>query len=237
MKFSIVIPVYNVEKYLRKCLDSVLNQTYRDFEVIIVNDESPDNSQSIIDEYVKKDDRFKCYNKKNGGLSDARNFGLQYITGDYLIFLDSDDYIEKDLLIEISRVANGYDIIKYNLKLVDEDGKLIRKAKSFSKNGKSSFKDLINVEFFQPAWSYAYNIEYWKENNFKYEVGRIHEDFGLTPLCALLAKKIYLLNYDGYNYVQRTGSIMNGATKTKKRAYDILYHFRFKPIPQAYRPA
>ena len=97
MKFSIVIPVYNVEKYIDKCLKSIINQTYDNFEVIVVNDGSPDNSQVIIDKYVKKDKRFKSYEKKNGGLSDARNYGLEYISGDYLLFIDSDDNIEKDL--------------------------------------------------------------------------------------------------------------------------------------------
>lgn len=105
MKFSIVIPVYNVEEYIDKCLNSVLNQTYKDFEVIIVNDGSPDNSIQIIDRYVKMDDRFKVYSKENGGLSAARNFGVKKVSGDYLIFLDSDDYIEKDLLLKISEVA------------------------------------------------------------------------------------------------------------------------------------
>ena len=82
MKFSIVIPVYNVEKYIDKCLNSIINQTYKNFEVIIVNDGTKDNSQQIIDEYVKKDNRFKSYKKENGGLSDARNYGIKYATGD-----------------------------------------------------------------------------------------------------------------------------------------------------------
>lgn len=116
-------------------------------------------------------------------------------------------------------------MIKYNLKLVDEKGKLIRKAKPFANEGEITFKELVNEEYFQPACSYAYNLKYWRNNKFEYEVGRVHEDFGLTPICMLLAPKIYMLNYYGYNYVQREGSITNGAEKMKKRAYDILYHF------------
>ena len=96
MKFSIIVPVYNVEKYLKRCLDSIQNQTYDNFEVIIVNDGSPDHSQEIIDEYVKHDDRFLSYQKENGGLSDARNYGVKYATGDYLLFVDSDDYVSSD---------------------------------------------------------------------------------------------------------------------------------------------
>ena len=92
-KISIIIPIYNVEKYLRRCLDSVLNQTFTDWEAICVNDGSPDNSDVILAEYAARDTRFKIVNKKNGGLSDARNAGMQVATGDYILYLDSDDFI------------------------------------------------------------------------------------------------------------------------------------------------
>ena len=97
-KFSIIIPVYNVEKYLKKCLDSVFNQTYKDYEVIVVNDGTKDNSMDIVKDYD-----VKVINQKNQGLSAARNAGVKKATGEYLIFLDSDDYWEKDLLKELSK--------------------------------------------------------------------------------------------------------------------------------------
>ena len=226
MKFSIVVPVYNVERYIDRCLNSIIEQTYKDFEVIIVNDETPDNSQNIIDKYTKKDSRFKSYSKKNGGLSDARNFGVKYTTGDYLLFIDSDDYIEKDLLLKLNECTGKNDIIRYKINVVDENGNLIKKTNGPDKSGNITFSQLVNdVEIFQTAWSYAYNMNFWKKNNFQYEKGRIHEDFGLTPLCTILAQNIYFLNYYGYNYVQREGSIMNGSEKNTKRVYDTLYHF------------
>jgi glycosyltransferase involved in cell wall biosynthesis len=93
---SIIVPVYNVEKYLAQCLDSLLNQTYRDFEVLIVNDGTKDSSAQIAMDYVKKDsDHFMLLNKENGGLSDARNYALPYAKGKYITFLDSDDYVEE----------------------------------------------------------------------------------------------------------------------------------------------
>ena len=95
-KFSIVIPVYNVEKYIKKCLDSVANQSFKDYEVIVVNDGTKDNSMDIVKEYD-----FKVVNQKNMGLSEARNTGVKSSTGEYIIFLDSDDYIEKDLLKDL----------------------------------------------------------------------------------------------------------------------------------------
>ena len=128
MKFSIIIPVYNVEPYLEKCLDSVINQTYKNFEVIIVNDSSPDNSQKIIDKYVKKDKRFKGYIKENGGVSSVRNYGLQKVSGDYILFLDGDDYIDISLLEELSKkIANQYpDIVRFSLSTVTEKNELIK---------------------------------------------------------------------------------------------------------------
>ena len=128
MKFSIIIPVYNVEPYLEKCLDSVTNQTYKNFEVIIVNDSSPDNSQKIIDKYVKKDKRFKGYIKENGGVSSVRNYGLQKVSGDYILFLDGDDYIDISLLEELSKkIANQYpDIVRFSLSTVTEKNELIK---------------------------------------------------------------------------------------------------------------
>ena len=104
MKFSVIVPIYNVEKYLSKCFDSILNQTYSDFEIIAVNDGSPDNSQEIIDQYkANYPQKIKAFTKQNGGLSDARNFGIQRADGDYLLFIDSDDYINPVLL---QRLAN-----------------------------------------------------------------------------------------------------------------------------------
>ena len=225
MKYSIIVPVYNVEKYIRKCLESIYNQTYNNYEVIIVNDGSKDNSELIIDEYIKKDNRFKCYSKSNGGLSDARNYGLKYVTGDYILFVDSDDYIDTNLLKELSNHTK-YDMIKFKTNIVDFNYKLIRKEKTLCNSKEVSCVDLFNIEFCEPAWSYAYKTSFFRNNKFKYSKGKIHEDFGLTPLCLIKAKKIYYLNYYGYNYVIRKDGIIN-STKSKKRVDDMLFHFDY----------
>ena len=96
-KISVIIPVYNVEKYLDKCIMSVINQSYKNLEIIIVDDGSTDNSRVLCDKYAKIDNRIKVFHKKNGGLSDARNFGLKHATGEFIAFLDSDDWVDKDL--------------------------------------------------------------------------------------------------------------------------------------------
>ncbi len=228
MKFSIIVPVYNVEKYIDKCLSSILNQTYKNYEVIVVNDGSPDNSQIIIDEYVKKDNRFKSYKKVNGGLSDARNYGINLATGDYLLFLDSDDYIEKELLFKLNDILvknPDIDLIKFKFNFVTEMGELISKEEGYNEEKYIDVISLLKLEHVEPAWSYAYNKNFWDKNNFKYPIGKIHEDFGLTPYILLKSQTMYYLPYYGLNYVQREGSITKGSTKAQKRCYDTLWHF------------
>ena len=120
---SIIIPVYKVEKYIYKCIDSVLNQTYKNLEIILVDDGSPDKCPEICEEYAKKDNRIKIIHKKNGGLSDARNAGLKVATGKYIGFVDSDDYIEKDMyqVLYNNIIKTNSDISIVNLKEVKEN--------------------------------------------------------------------------------------------------------------------
>lgn len=228
VKFSIVVPVYNVEEYLAKCLDSILNQTYRDFEVIVVNDGTPDNSQAIIDKYAKNDKRIKSYIKKNGGLSDARNFGVKKANGEYLLFVDSDDTINKELLEKINEVIDkDVDVIRYQINKID-DKSYVDASNTFTNvTGEEAFIKLIDNSWFVTACSSAYRMEYWKKNNYKYALGRLHEDFGLTPYVYINAKKVTAIDYVGYNYYFRNNSIMNDNNREKilKKNEDCLYHF------------
>ena len=229
MKYSIVIPVYNVEKYIERCLNSVLNQTYKNLEVIVVNDGTPDNSQAIIDKFAERDKRVKSYIKENGGLSSARNYGVNYATGDYLLFIDSDDYIGLDYIEKVNKAltTNDADVLKSKLVLVDDDGTIIRRETGLNTNGYVSFIDLVNIEFLEPAWSYVYKLDFYKKNNFMYVEGMLHEDFGLTPEILMKANKIYYLNHYTYYYVQRNNSIMstNSLEKLKTKAYDMLQQY------------
>ena len=235
MKFSIVVPVYNVEKYIDKCLKSIENQCYKDFEVIIVNDGSLDHSEDIIEKYVSRDERFNCYKKENGGLSDARNYGLQYAQGEYLLFLDSDDYFEPLLLEKISNEilkCKKVDLIRFDIRMVDEDGKILGKTDyhHFSNIPMNyAVKEILDTNMVEPAWSYVYNMEFFKSNKFSYPVGKLHEDFGLTPYILVKAKNISSLDYVGLNYVQRSGSIMNtkDIEKDRKKVIDCFYHYEY----------
>lgn len=228
IKFSIIVPVYNVEEYIADCLDSILKQSYDNYEVIVVNDGSPDNSQDIIDKYVKKDKRIKSYIKKNGGLSDARNFGVKKAKGDYLVFLDSDDTINDRLLEELNKVDNNVDIIRYQVNKIDKDNSYVNKSEVFDlKNGEEAFISLINNDWFVSACSSAYRREYFVKNKYEYPLGKLHEDFGVTPFIYINAKKVTSIDYVGYNYYFRDNSIMNSNNmdKIKRKNNDCLYHF------------
>ena len=224
MKFSIIVPVYNVEEYILKCLESINKQSYDNYEVIIVNDGSPDNSEKIIKKYIKNNKKFKYYKKDNGGLSDARNYGIQFTTGDYLLFVDSDDYIDEKLLQKINDIVikNQYDLVKFNF--VDViDNKEYPHIEKLTKSKKVDIKEIIYFDYFEPACSYCYNLNFYKTHSYKFEKGKYHEDFGLLPLILLDSKSIYYLNYFGYYYVKRENSITNDTKKAYQKAEDVLY--------------
>lgn len=226
-KFSIIIPVYNVEKYIKKCLDSVFNQSFKDYEVIVVNDGTKDKSMDIVKEYD-----LTIINQENAGLSAARNTGLSKAKGEYIFFLDSDDYIEKDLLKELDKsIKNKPDIVRFQIQEVFEDGRIVEyKEEPFTnKNGVEAFSHISNYHFVENAWAYIYRKKYLEENNFKFKKGTIHEDFGLVPLVIIKASKVNSISYIGYNYVQREGSIMSQINydKTKKKVEDFYNHYLF----------
>ena len=229
MKFSIIVPVYNVYKYLKKCLDSITNQSYDNYEVIIVNDGSPDNSQEIIDEFVTKNKKFKCYKKKNGGLSSARNYGLKKATGDYILFLDSDDYIERDLLKKLAEAISkgNADVIRFECNVVDENGKIIRKDiadEYIMQDINEIIENHIRKDFVEASCFYCYKKDFWNKNKFEFAEGKLHEDTGLIPYVLYRANKISAIPYHGYNYVQRDGSITksNNIEKDVKKANDVI---------------
>ncbi len=226
-KFSIIVPVYNVEKYIGKCLDSIMNQTNKDFEVIVVNDGTKDHSMEIVKNYD-----VKVINQKNQGLSAARNRGVKEATGEYILFIDSDDYIEKDLLKELAKsLKNNPDIVRFQIQEVYEDGKIIKYEENpfENKNGEEAFSEITKYHFVENAWAYLYKKTYYEENKFKFKEGTIHEDFGIVPLIIIKANRVNSISYIGYNYLQRTGSIMSQSNYKKivKKVDDFYNHYLF----------
>jgi len=210
-KISIIIPVYNVSKYLKRCLDSVINQTYKNIEIIIVNDGSTDDSLKICESYQKKDKRIIIINQKNQGLSAARNKGLNIANGKYICFIDSDDYVFYDYVLYLYRLIkkDNYDFSSCNsIKIINnKQFKTNIKEKKYILNSKTALKMLFNNNnnFSQSAWGKLYKKELFK--NIKYPVGKVYEDIETTGNIILKSKKIIYSTLPKYNYCIRNDSI------------------------------
>lgn len=231
-KVSIIVPVYNVEKYLNRCIDSIIKQTFENIEIILVDDGSTDNSSKICDEYALKDHRIKVIHKANGGLSEARNYGIDVATGDYLLFVDSDDYIDVNLIKNLEQyMDNQLDVIKFKIIRVDEYGKEIKKVDGpiFEElSGEKAFKELVfHDELLECACVYLFKKSLIINNNFKFALGAEHEDFGLIPLIIITAKSMVSVDNYGYYYVQSNNSITRNQNydRTLKRFNDSLIHY------------
>lgn len=234
-KISVIVPVYNTEKYIEKCLKSILNQTMDDIEIIVVNDGSTDNSENIIKEIEKNNDtkiQIKYFKKENGGLSDARNYGVKKATGKYISFIDSDDYIDEELYKNLEKyIDEDIDVIKFKMETVDENYKTINKLDGpvfETTTGEKAFENMcIEDTFLDVACIYLYKREFFIKNDFKYMPNTYHEDFGLTPIVIIQAKTLVSTKYFGYHYLQRENSITSIENKEKeeKKAYDVLKHY------------
>lgn len=220
-KYSIIVPVYNGEKYLENCLNSIFKQTNQDFEIICVNDGSTDSSMSILNQYA---DDIIIINQENMGLSIARNNGVKKANGRYLIFIDCDDYIENKLLEKIDIVSkNNPDLIRFGLNEIINDQKQEITAPVFNNLvGFDAFKEILKNKYVEPACIYAYNKDFYIKNNFEFMPNMYHEDFGLIPKIILKADKVTSINYPGYNYVKRENSITTDPNKESKRINDLL---------------
>ncbi len=217
MKFSIIVPIYNVEEYLDRCLKSILLQSYKNYEVLMISDKSNDNSDSIAKKYENKDKRFKRIYKENTGLAKAKNIGIDNAKGDYILFVDGDDHIDKDLLSILSNEIGDNEIVRFQVQEILNNKPIKYREKPFkSCNGTEAFEKISKYHFIEPSWAYAYSLKFWKNNKFKFMNGCIAEDFGLTPLIISKCNKIKSISYIGYNYVQRDNSLMNEIEYSKK---------------------
>jgi len=220
-KISIIIPIYNVEKYLSACVESIIHQTYQNLEIILVNDGSTDACPQICDEYATKDQRIKVIHKTNGGLSDARNAGYEKVTGGYLAFVDSDDKVALDLyqnLIETSILYNA-DIVECGfLKFQDEKDleKTIEHNKVEEFETEKALELLLKEDLKQVVWNKLYKSDV--VNNLLFEKGKIHEDEFWAYQIFARAKKIVRVNKALYFYRQQNDSIMAEKYSVKRLA-------------------
>ena len=216
---SVIVPIYDVEEYLDRCVESIVNQTYRNLEIILVDDGSPDNCPQLCDSWAEKDNRIKVVHKENGGLSDARNAGMPFATGEIISFIDSDDWIELDMYEEmLNRMqADNSDIISCGVKWVEEDGSLIRDFTSENEvlDTKTAMKELLNdSKLKQHVWNKIYKYDLIKDIPF--EKGKYHEDVFWSYQVVGIAKKVSIVNKSFYNYVQRSNSIMGEGFSAKR---------------------
>ena len=221
MKISVIVPVYNVEKYIKKCLDSLVNQTLDGVEIIVVNDCCPDNSQKIIDEYTKKYKNVKSYIKENGGLSDARNYGIKKATGKYISFVDSDDYIRNDMLEIMYNYAIKEDldvVVCDSINVYDNGSEILIKS-----NNNYSDNDVRNYIISPPmACTRLFKKTIFDKIQFKKNI--YYEDLEMTPKVVNITDKIGFVSEGLYYYVQRDGSIMKQNVFNKKllNIFDVL---------------
>jgi len=216
---SIIIPIYNVEEYLRECIDSALKQTYKDIELILVDDGSPDNCPQICDEYVALDSRVKVIHKENGGLSAARNSGLAMAKGEYVYFLDSDDYIAENAIRQLHDKAkeNDLDVVLFDGFVVDEGGKrdeancyYIHKGRYDNVyDGKTLFVEMVSNSDYRSAVPLLYIRKACLINwNLTFYEGILHEDELFTFLLLMQCKRAGHLSKSLYYRRKRAGSIM-----------------------------
>lgn len=219
--FSIIVPVYNVYKYIEKCLESLVNLDYDNYEIIIVNDGSTDDSYKIIDKYQKKYPKLiKSYKKKNGGLSSARNYGIKKSSNDYLLFVDSDDYIELNTLSILNKHINKNksDIVVFNYKAIYSNYDI--SVNTFNKDIKEIDKRyLISIP---SACNKAVKKSVFKDNNIEFVKGIYYEDLATMPRLIKYTKNISFIDDYLYNYLVREESISN-ETKYNKQWDDIFY--------------
>lgn len=210
---SIIIPVYNVEEYLAECLDSVLAQTYKNLEIIVVNDGSTDRSGEICQEYAKKDQRIILIEKENGGLSDARNAGIKMATGEYLMFLDSDDYWGGQIVSDLSKIISDSnpDIILHEYSLINgiESEKELDNSYE-AKNFKKDFHSLVEMNKYKSnAWTKIIKRNILLGNDILFEKGLLHEDVAYSfDISPFINTYVYYPN-DFYKYRIRSNSISN----------------------------
>jgi len=213
-EISVIVPVYNVEKYLEKCIDSILSQTFKNFEVILVDDGSTDSCGIICDKYERLDNRVKVIHKTNGGLSSARNFGLEIAGGEYVVFVDSDDWIDENMCQELYNEAkeNNADIVQCKfIKAYDENAIICHNQFNDIEviGNLDALNNLYNDRCIETVvtWNKLYKRDLF--NDITFPNGKLHEDEFTTYKLLYKANKVVLIGKEFYYYRQTPNSIMN----------------------------
>lgn len=229
VKVSVVVPVYNVEDYLEKCLDSLINQTLKDIEIICVNDGSTDNSKEILEKYAKNDLRIRVITQDNAGLSVARNTGIKEALGEYIAFLDSDDYVDYDFYEKLYEAALGNQADISIGCIVRENNKKKKYLVKYSKQEnyetiKEKYK-AAHVPEYCFVWNKIYSSKIFRELNIEFIIGRTYEDMPFTSDVLECASKVVTVPNTYYHYIIRENSIIK--TDSDKKRADKLLSYRY----------
>ena len=222
-KISVIIPVYKVENELKRCVDSVLNQTYKNLEILLIDDGSPDNCPKMCDEYAEIDSRIRVIHKENGGLSDARNAGLEVAQGEYIAFIDSDDWVEDDYIeiLYTNAIKEKADISIIGFTMVWDGGKIRRFSRDeeyYVFDREQAIRELlIQSKFFCMVCQKLYKAYIFQ--NIRFPVGKLYEDVAISMPTFLKAKKVVVSGKTKYNYYQRKTSIVNSKFNEEKLYY------------------
>lgn len=211
IKISVIVPIFNVEKYLEKCINNIINQSYSNIEIILINDGSTDNSYQICNKYKKIDDRIVVVNQENKGASAARNKGMDIATGEYILFVDSDDILEANLLENIySQMELGYDIICFQHSINSSIEHSYLNIKDGLELNGENFLELLHKKdkMFNVIWKYCYRKSFINDNNLRFHEGIIYEDEEWVTIMLCKAEKVIFRDFNGYNYLIREGSVM-----------------------------
>ncbi|HFI0107109.1 TPA: glycosyltransferase family 2 protein [Streptococcus suis] len=210
---SIIVPIYNVEKFLPRCIESICNQSYENIEILLINDGSTDGSEQICVDFMARDPRIRYFLKENGGLSDARNYGIERAQGKYLSFIDSDDFVESDFILRLydALVQQNASVAIAGFSKVDENGTILKKEllenEELVLTGREVCKKLHSEkgQVFVVAWNKLYKKELF--SNVQYAKGKIHEDEYIAYQLFYDLDRIAVVNDSLYYYVERQESI------------------------------
>lgn len=226
IKISIVVPVYNVEKYIKKCMDSLLDQDFEDYEIIVVNDGTKDNSMDYVRQVYKKTNKIVIYEQKNAGLSAARNSGIRLSRGKYILFCDSDDALEKDCLPRLYKEMEEkqLDVLLYDARMIEEDGTTSKENPYNRTNinddmmsGCETLATLLDSNsYLASACLYIIKREVLITNKLFFEEGIFHEDELFTPVLLLNSNRVIHKNWLVYHRFIHEGSIMTGNNLAKR---------------------
>lgn len=217
---SVIVPIYKVEKYLPKCIDSILTQSYKNFELLLIDDGSPDSCGHICDEYQEKDSRIRVFHKQNGGLSDARNYGIVRSKGDYLTFIDSDDYISNNYLKILVNMVQTYEVeMSCVACVIEKKGVKVPSVNKKNVTRKISKEEAlkyvcIKKYFGVSAWGKLFKKELFRD--IRFPVGRLYEDMLTIPYIIDKCKYVAYSEQQAYFWVQRDGSITHSPISEKE---------------------